>query len=49
MMDWLTNHAGISGLLFFFLVFLVIAGWAYRPKAKETIESHKYIPLEEDR
>ncbi len=49
MIDWLANNAGMSGLLFFFFVFLVIAGWAYRPKAKEVMESHKFIPLEEDK
>ncbi|WP_262695702.1 cbb3-type cytochrome c oxidase subunit 3 [Kordiimonas aquimaris] len=48
MIDWLTNNAGMSGLLFFFIVFLCIAGWSYRPGAKENMESHKYIPLEGD-
>ena len=49
MIDWLSDNAGLSGLLFFFFVFLVIAVWAYRPKAKEAIEAHKYIPLAEDK
>ena len=48
MIDWLSQHAGMTGLLFFFTVFLLIAGWAYRPKAKEQMESYKFIPLAED-
>ncbi|TNE63816.1 MAG: cbb3-type cytochrome c oxidase subunit 3 [Alphaproteobacteria bacterium] len=50
MMDWLTNHtgAGLTGLLFFFLVFIGIAVWAYRPQVKERLESYKNIPLEGD-
>ncbi len=48
MIDWLSNNAGMSGLIFFFLVFLFVVGWAYRPKAKESMEAHKYIPLEGD-
>ncbi len=48
MIDWLANNAGVTGLLFFFAVFLAIAIWAFRPKAKEQIESYKNIPLAED-
>ncbi|MEX0298521.1 MAG: cbb3-type cytochrome c oxidase subunit 3 [Kordiimonas sp.] len=48
MIEWLSNNAGLTGLLFFFSVFLVVAVRVFRPKAKETIESYKYIPLEED-
>ncbi len=48
MIDWLSEHAGMAGLLFFFCVFVAIAVWSYRPKAKEKLESHKFIPLEGD-
>lgn len=48
MVDWLANNAGTTGLLFFFSTFLVIAVWAFRPKAKQQIESYKNIPLAED-
>lgn len=48
MIDWLSDNAGMAGLVFFFLVFLFVIAWAYRPQAKETMESHKYIPLEGD-
>lgn len=48
MIDWLTTNAGLAGLIFFLSVFLFVVGWAFRPAAKEVIESHKYIPLTED-
>lgn len=48
MIDWLSANAGMSGLIFFLSVFLFVVFWAFRPGAKETIESHKYIPLTED-
>lgn len=48
MIDWLTNNAGMSGLLFFFVVFLAIVIWAYRPSVRENIESYKNIPLKGD-
>jgi cbb3-type cytochrome oxidase subunit 3 len=48
MIGWLSENAGMTGLLFFFGVFVVIGVWSYRPKAKETLESHKFIPLEGD-
>ena len=47
MMDLLSQHAGMIGLLFFFSVFIGIAVWAFRPKNKQMIESYKYIPLSE--
>jgi cbb3-type cytochrome oxidase subunit 3 len=40
--------AGMLGLLFFFCVFMGIAIWTLTPKRKETIESHRNIPLNED-
>lgn len=48
MLDWLTENAGMTGLLFFFFVFVGIAVWAYRPSAKQTLESYKNIPLKGD-
>jgi len=48
MLDFISNNAGMVGLLFFVSVFAVIAFWALRPANKQTIESYKYIPLSED-
>jgi cbb3-type cytochrome oxidase subunit 3 len=47
-MDFLAHHAPVIGLLFFFVIFCVIAFIAYRPKNKKTIQSHAFIPLKED-
>lgn len=48
MIEWLSDNAGLTGLLFFFAAFMSVVVWAFRPKAKKTIESYKYIPLAED-
>lgn len=48
MIEWLSNNAGLTGLLFFFSVFSVVAIWAFRPGAGQAIEAHKFIPLESD-
>ena len=39
---------GLIGLLFFFVIFIGIAIWAYHPKRKEEIEALKHIPLNEE-
>ena len=48
MIGWLSQNAGLSGLLFFFFVFCGIALWAYQPKMKAQLEQHKNIPLRGD-
>jgi cbb3-type cytochrome oxidase subunit 3 len=48
MIDWIANNAGMTGLLFFFSVFCVIAFWAFRPANRERIEDYRNIPLRED-
>ena len=48
MIDWLAANAGVTGLVFFFTVFLAIAFWAFRPSAKQQIEDYKNIPLAGD-
>lgn len=45
---FLSAHAGLAGLLFFFAVFVGIALWALHPRNRQRLESHKYIPLSED-
>lgn len=49
MIDFLTENSGVLGLLFFFSAFSVIAFTALRPSVKERVESHRFIPLEEDK
>lgn len=48
MIDWLSDNAGMTGLLFFFTIFCGIVYWAFRPSQKKIIEDHKYIPLKGD-
>lgn len=48
MISFLTDHAGVIGLLFFFGTFTLIAVRSFRPSVKEKIESYKNIPLTEE-
>lgn len=48
MMDFVTTHAGLIGLLFFFTFFTVVLLWTFRPGAKKAYSSHARIPLEEN-
>lgn len=47
-MDWLTAHAGLVGLLFFFCIFAGIGVWLFLPGMKDRIEPFGSIPLNED-
>jgi cbb3-type cytochrome oxidase subunit 3 len=49
MIDFISDNAGVIGLIFFVIVFAIIAFWAFRPSAKKQIESYKYIPLSEEK
>lgn len=48
-MDWLTEHAGTIGLIFFFVFFLGVVGWVLRPGSKSGYKEKSLIPLNEDR
>jgi cbb3-type cytochrome oxidase subunit 3 len=41
-------HPGLIGLLFFFVFFVVMLVWLYRPGAKKTFQDHGLIPLKEE-
>ena len=47
MMDWLAKHGPSAVLLVFFVIFLGIAFWAYRPSNKKTLQEYGQIPLKE--
>ncbi len=49
MIDWLSHNAPMIGLLFFFIFFVLMALWLYRPGAKGLYQSHASIPLEESK
>ena len=47
-MNAIYEHAPTASLIFFFAVFVVVAYRAYRPAAKQQMQSHAMIPLEDD-
>lgn len=47
MMNFLTDYAGIIVSLFFFLLFVCIACWAYWPGNKTRFQKDAKIPLKE--
>ncbi|MBL4590149.1 MAG: cbb3-type cytochrome c oxidase subunit 3 [Alphaproteobacteria bacterium] len=50
MMDFLSQNAnaGMIGLLFFFVIFVVFVSWLFRPGAKEEYKQHGEIPLRKE-
>lgn len=48
MIDFISHHAGMIGLLFFFTFFVVASVWTFRPGAKDKYKKHAHIPLEEN-
>ncbi|NBX74451.1 MAG: cbb3-type cytochrome c oxidase subunit 3 [Alphaproteobacteria bacterium] len=46
-MTWFIDHAPQIGLIFFFVVFLLVAVWAYWPANKQKLEQHASIPLKD--
>jgi cbb3-type cytochrome oxidase subunit 3 len=47
-MDFISDNAGMLGLLFFFSVFVSLVLWTFRPSAKETYQSIAKTALQED-
>ncbi len=47
-MNLFYEHAPSVSLIFFFGIFLFVAYRAYRPGAKQEIQSHAFIPLAEE-
>ncbi|MGB4056899.1 MAG: CcoQ/FixQ family Cbb3-type cytochrome c oxidase assembly chaperone [Alphaproteobacteria bacterium] len=39
--------AGVAGLLFFFVFFVAMAMWVYRPGAKAKYQNDAHIPFKE--
>lgn len=48
MIDFLADHAGMIGLLFFFAFFCVVAISTYRPGSKSTYNNFAKIPFKEN-
>ena len=47
MMDFITTHGGLIGLLFFFTFFVLMAVWVYRPGSMDKYQNYAGIPLKE--
>ena len=47
MIDYIADHAGLIGLLFFFTFFVGITIWTYRPGAKHKYKQDAQIPLKD--
>lgn len=48
MLDWITHHAGVIGLLFFFIFFVLMTLWVYRPGAKKNYQDKANIPFKKN-
>lgn len=48
MIDWISQNAGVIGLLFFFSFFVVMGLWVYRPGARQSYQDYARIPLKEN-
>lgn len=48
-MNFIYEHAPTASLIFFFSIFVWVALRAYRPGAKQALESYAFIPLAEER
>jgi len=48
MIDYVSTHAGLIGLIFFFVFFSAVVLWTFRPSAKDAYEKQGLIPLEEN-
>lgn len=47
MTDFLNMHAGTLGLLIFFIFFVVMLAWIFRPGSKDIYIAQANIPLKE--
>lgn len=48
MIEYISNNAGVIGLVFFFVFFIGVLVWTFRPNAKQHFEQQASIPLKDD-
>ncbi|MCB9987860.1 MAG: cbb3-type cytochrome c oxidase subunit 3 [Rhodospirillales bacterium] len=48
MIDWIAEHAGVIGLLFFVTFFSGVVIWVFRPGSTEQYKADSQIPLKEN-
>lgn len=49
MIYFISDNAGLIGLLFFFSFFTAVALWTFRPGAKEKYTNYANIPFKDDK
>ena len=49
MISFISNNAGVLGLIIFFSIFSVVVIWLFNPNFKKKIESHKFIPIKNEK
>lgn len=49
LIDLLSHHAAMIGLLFFFVFFCVVGFWTFRPSARKDYQKYARIPLKENK
>ena len=49
MTSFASAHAGTLGLLIFFVFFMAMTAWIFRPGAKKKYERDAQIPLKDER
>lgn len=47
MIDFLATHAGPIGLVFFFVFFLAVLAWVFRPGSGARFKQYGNIPLKD--
>lgn len=47
MIEWISEFSGPAALLAFFIAFVAIAFWTYRPANKTEMERRRHIPFRE--
>ncbi|MCF8495566.1 MAG: cbb3-type cytochrome c oxidase subunit 3 [Alphaproteobacteria bacterium] len=43
-----SHHAGVIGLLFFFIFFVAMIAWLFRPGSKEQYKEDAQIPFKDE-
>jgi cbb3-type cytochrome oxidase subunit 3 len=49
MIDFMTQYAGMIGLLLFVSFFIGAIIWAFLPQQKQLLESYRFLPFQEDK
>lgn len=48
MIDFISDNAGVLGLIIFFSIFSIVFIWLFNPNYKKKIEMYKFIPIKKE-